>query len=245
MATTAHLERNKKYKHSDTYKNGKAYQNDLKRRRVSPWRAYTLIQNRARKNNLELCQREEFVGWYQAQIKMCVHCHTLDPKPKDRFEIDRIDSEKGYTLKNIQLSCYKCNCRKRTQKEQIFREKKNKQEVEDTLKLNELLASHDIDYGPRVSIVQAITDKFAVLLNDQKVKTRKMCAAFHCERKRHEKTTKLLEQNKKLIKKLKEKLTEVRSVGPMAKTPACHAGNKGSIPLQTESKKDLSVNRRK
>ena len=64
--------------------------------------------------------REEFIGWYQSQVKECFYCgipENLIPQfPKffngtvnRRLSIDRMDNKRGYEPGNIVLSCRRCN----------------------------------------------------------------------------------------------------------------------------------------
>ena len=63
---------------------------------------------------------QEFKEWYLSQSLVCVYCGIdqsdleKDPiqtkKYNKRLSIDRIDNNLGYTIRNIQLCCYRCNC---------------------------------------------------------------------------------------------------------------------------------------
>lgn len=81
---------------------------------------YSIIEFRANKFNTEITiGKKEFIKWYNKQEKNCYYCNrTLDKikqdkkeknRYKNRLSIDRKDNNKGYTLKNIVLACYRCN----------------------------------------------------------------------------------------------------------------------------------------
>jgi hypothetical protein len=84
----------------------------------SPKGIYKKLKHSARSWKMEMTQ-EEFVGWYLSQPKTCSYCGidelTLKVAPDAynnktrRMTIDRIDSMKHYTLKNITLCCLRCN----------------------------------------------------------------------------------------------------------------------------------------
>lgn len=83
----------------------------------NPSRAvYHSISVSARKRNLSYAPVDDFVTWYDNQVKVCHYCGcSLDTQILDRanrFEIDRKDSTKGYTIDNIVLACSRCNIAK-------------------------------------------------------------------------------------------------------------------------------------
>lgn len=125
--------KDKKYIEEQKRKNREYYQKVKKenpqlikkwRKSTNKWRMtvegiYGSLKNRNRQDfNLE---KETFINWYNKQNKKCTYCNlTLEeinklPYPYSRknglkkFSIDRIDSEKGYSIKNITLSCFTCN----------------------------------------------------------------------------------------------------------------------------------------
>lgn len=67
----------------------------------------------------EMLTREEFHVWYEKEPKFCVYCGIKEEdlsKIKDtvnnrvfRLTIDRKDSNQGYIIENIVLSCRRCN----------------------------------------------------------------------------------------------------------------------------------------
>jgi len=92
---------------------------NVNRWRSTPSGIYTSLKNRGRKDfSLE---KKEFIEWYDRQEKKCSYCGlTIEeinklPSPFDRkngkmkFSIDRKDSNLGYEINNITLSCFTCN----------------------------------------------------------------------------------------------------------------------------------------
>lgn len=66
--------------------------------------------------------KEQFIKWYKSQKRVCHYCKRTEIEckkdaskwmwainSKRRLSIDRRNNEKGYTLKNMVLSCYVCN----------------------------------------------------------------------------------------------------------------------------------------
>ena len=64
--------------------------------------------------------REKFIEWYNSQEKKCFYCgipqsELIDRKEfriwknSERLSIDRKDCNQGYILKNMVLSCMRCN----------------------------------------------------------------------------------------------------------------------------------------
>jgi len=64
-------------------------------------------------------KRNEFIDWYFSQEKKCAYCDIPEETLHDvndvmlgkttRLEIDRINNDLGYALKNIVLACKRCN----------------------------------------------------------------------------------------------------------------------------------------
>ena len=83
------------------------------RRRANPLKnRYKRIKERARKRLHEYLSWQEFFQWFSNQEKRCVYCGDDDPtryKPHRKFNVDRKDSFKGYTIDNICLACWNCN----------------------------------------------------------------------------------------------------------------------------------------
>lgn len=82
-----------------------------------PGRAiYHSISGRARKRELPYVTMDGFIPWYETQAQICHYCGcNLETQKQDRanrFEIDRKDNEKGYTIDNIVLACSRCNVAK-------------------------------------------------------------------------------------------------------------------------------------
>jgi 5-methylcytosine-specific restriction endonuclease McrA len=80
--------------------------------------AYRIITRRAKKHNLPLCSKEEFIEWYAKTPKVCSYC-DLDEKFMGRVEkrkthltLDKLIPRKGYTLDNIVFACRRCNLTK-------------------------------------------------------------------------------------------------------------------------------------
>ena len=67
-----------------------------------------------------LFTKKEFEHWYNKQEQICYYCARTvkeiinDKKErinvKFRLSIDRKNNKKGYTINNIVLACYRCNC---------------------------------------------------------------------------------------------------------------------------------------
>jgi hypothetical protein len=94
------------------------YRNDY--RTKNPAGIFDCIKQSAKKRGVVLdIVRTDFIDWHNAQPKVCVYCsRSEDEANKDvlvvrnkatRLTIDRKDNEVGYTLRNIALSCMRCN----------------------------------------------------------------------------------------------------------------------------------------
>lgn len=112
-------------------KDGYAYQcKECNAKRAKAWRAtpkgiFTTIKGRVNFRNkfknyhkLHITQRE-FIEWYNDQEKNCIYCgmseQELQTLPDEfnnnsqRLTVDCKDSQKGYSLGNIVLACWRCN----------------------------------------------------------------------------------------------------------------------------------------
>src|SRR3990167_7857473 len=103
-----------------------------KRYDSSPKGLYRAIKIRANLKNIDLCSKKSFLKWWNKQEKRCYYCQrTLRQIQKSsdsllrktlRLGVDKIDNNKGYIIKNMVLSCVRCNNIKNnyfTQKEMI------------------------------------------------------------------------------------------------------------------------------
>jgi hypothetical protein len=80
--------------------------------------SYLCRKSRAKGETVEI-SRKDFIEWYDSQEQKCFYCgRNLGEIQKDntqmnktirRFQIDRIDSSKGYVKGNIVLACPRCN----------------------------------------------------------------------------------------------------------------------------------------
>jgi hypothetical protein len=89
-------------------------------RTKNPAGIFDCIKQSAKKRGVVLgISRADFIDWHNVQPKVCVYCsRSEDEANKDvlvvrnkatRLTIDRKDNEEGYTLRNITLSCMRCN----------------------------------------------------------------------------------------------------------------------------------------
>lgn len=90
----------------------------------TPSGIYNVLKDRCNQKQISLSfTKIEFINWYKSQIQQCYYCkRTLqriknDKKEKiknrkKRLSIDRPNNNKGYSLNNIVLSCYRCNTTK-------------------------------------------------------------------------------------------------------------------------------------
>lgn len=73
------------------------------------------IIGRARKKGLDVMTQKELIDWYESQPKNCHYCKLHESqcfftKRKDtRLHFDRKNNERGYTVDNIVLACFRCN----------------------------------------------------------------------------------------------------------------------------------------
>jgi hypothetical protein len=91
-----------------------------------PSKIYSSIKQRTKKTSppMSIMSKREFITWYnKQQPKKCAYCGCTEEEVKEfnnkvinkrktrgnRLEIDRIEDDKGYTLKNCCLACYWCN----------------------------------------------------------------------------------------------------------------------------------------
>lgn len=81
---------------------------------------YAHLKYESKRRQIQLLfTKEEFSNWYLHQTYSCYYCsrslsEILDDKrerrnAKLRLSIDRLDSNKDYSLDNIVLACYRCN----------------------------------------------------------------------------------------------------------------------------------------
>lgn len=112
------LARHKKY-HKENLDSYRAYRRNY--RRLNPRGIFSALKDGAKKRNLQVTMTiDQFVCWWESQHKICFYCkRTLEEithhsdsinNRAKRFTIDRADSKKPYSLKNIRLACYRCNC---------------------------------------------------------------------------------------------------------------------------------------
>lgn len=100
-----------KYRRSPTGKEAHA------RWSKNPKAIYATIKMSSIKRNVDLIMTlEEFMVWYASQNRICVYCKRDESEViKDRsgrfkrLTIDRKDNDKGYTVDNLVLACYRCN----------------------------------------------------------------------------------------------------------------------------------------
>jgi 5-methylcytosine-specific restriction endonuclease McrA len=76
---------------------------------------YLLHSAKRRKINFKI-KFNDFVKWYNSQSRICIYCKRKESealkygkKKYYKLTIDRKNNDKGYTLNNIVLACYKCN----------------------------------------------------------------------------------------------------------------------------------------
>jgi len=96
---------------------------EVKRKNIqysrTPPGIYCEVKRSAKRKNLDFCDKQEFVDWYNKQKMECNYCDIpinllkkIDWVPnayKHRFTIDRKNNSLGYILNNICLSCIVCN----------------------------------------------------------------------------------------------------------------------------------------
>jgi hypothetical protein len=78
---------------------------------------YFHLKNKSKRRNIEFnITKEDFIRWYNNQEKKCCYCNRTekevinDANQKSyRLTYDRKDNNKGYTIDNIILACYRCN----------------------------------------------------------------------------------------------------------------------------------------
>jgi hypothetical protein len=78
---------------------------------------YSHLKDKAKRRNILFdLIFDSFFSWYKKQKKICIYCKRSEKQAiKDRngnykrLTIDRKDNNKGYTLDNLGLCCYKCN----------------------------------------------------------------------------------------------------------------------------------------
>ncbi len=115
------LERSKNYRK----KNSEKYREYRRRYRYeNPAGIYSVLKDgltRKGKKRKELLKisKEEFVKWYNSQLKICHYCKRTFKEIKsekdslnnkiNRLTIDRVDNKKPYEIGNIVLACYRCN----------------------------------------------------------------------------------------------------------------------------------------
>ena len=98
-----------------TRKHGEQY-------RKTPRGVYTNLKGRIthREKRKLYFTIDEFVGWYNAQPKICVYCGLTEEefikafqphykRKMKRLTVDRKNNEEGYALDNIVLACHRCN----------------------------------------------------------------------------------------------------------------------------------------
>lgn len=78
-------------------------------------KAWNVIRYKKHKLNIT---KEDFLGWYRAQVQKCTYCDLTDlsldkrltrGRKTHRFTIDRKDSGRPYEVGNLCLACWRCN----------------------------------------------------------------------------------------------------------------------------------------
>jgi len=90
-----------------------------KNHRLTPNVILSIIKQNIIRRNIELnITKEDFINWYNSQVKTChyckrtleeINCDIKEKRCKNRLSIDRKNNNKGYVLNNIVLACYRCN----------------------------------------------------------------------------------------------------------------------------------------
>ena len=81
---------------------------------------FDVLKQSAKKRNVDfLLTRDDFEYWHNSENKNCFYCKRTEEKVLssdavmqtkcNRLTIDRVDNDKGYSLKNIVLCCKRCN----------------------------------------------------------------------------------------------------------------------------------------
>lgn len=114
------------YKHRIT-KDGLTHQckecqkNKYKKYLKTPSGTYTNIKARVKhfKNKTFNISREDFIEWYNEQIKVCVYCNIKEEdlsklndsiiSHANRLTVDCVENELGYVGGNLALACMRCN----------------------------------------------------------------------------------------------------------------------------------------
>lgn len=78
---------------------------------------YHSIKSSAKKRNLSICSKKDFLNWYESiDITSCHYCkRKLEEVIKDnvsnakRMTVDRMNNKKGYDIGNMIICCALCN----------------------------------------------------------------------------------------------------------------------------------------
>ena len=79
---------------------------------------YTTIVGNAKRRGIKvLISRDDFVLWYESQLKVCSYCEIPEyllflvksRRGNRRLSVDRIDSRGPYSRENMLLCCLDCN----------------------------------------------------------------------------------------------------------------------------------------
>lgn len=81
------------------------------------YKRYNTIQCNAKARDIQVViSREDFEKWFDATPKICAYCKTPEQslignkdKKQRGLSVDRKDNKQGYEVKNLALSCFKCN----------------------------------------------------------------------------------------------------------------------------------------
>jgi hypothetical protein len=92
---------------------------NAKKNQIKPSNIFTHIKYTSKKRNLEFCiDKSEFIYWYESQPQICHYCLLTFEQSREffnryskRLTIDRKNNSQGYTISNIVLACYTCNCK--------------------------------------------------------------------------------------------------------------------------------------
>jgi len=88
--------------------------------RKSTVNIWCILKKNARVRNITFkLDKDDFVLWYDCQVKECRYCGLPESKlsllpligkaKNKRFTIDRKDNNRGYIIDNLALSCNVCN----------------------------------------------------------------------------------------------------------------------------------------
>ena len=127
-----HKEETKEYNKEWYLKNKEKYKEERHNYAQMPKSIFGRLSQTAKRKNLPICPKEEFINWYEKQEKICVYCdipvELLKPLEwgrkhcRNRLTIERINNSKGYLIDNICLACDICNRSKN--EDMVFKEMK-------------------------------------------------------------------------------------------------------------------------